>query len=205
MGAGQEAAVTAILAQAEGPLHFTEIARRASEILGKEVDERRAHGALNRDDVWLFDRGTYGLLDHCPFPSSKRQSICRVVEHMLYQAPTNKQWHSEEIIDELTAQFPSRLEDLDPYVLRMCIEHSPKITFLNRMVWARSDSGLEVGDRIETTDSFIQILEEVGEPLSSQELKQRLSEIRGVAENMQIRGNDRLVAVGPNLWGLSEW
>ena len=204
-GRSAESAVTAVLAQAEEPLHFTEIAKRASEILGKEVDERRAHNALNRENVWLFDRGTYGLIDHCPLSSSKRQSICRVVEHMLYQAPINKQWHSEEIIDQLTAQFPGLLKDLNPYVLRMCIEHSPKITFLNRMVWARTDSGMTTGDRIETVDSFIQILEEAGEPLSGQELKRRLSEIRGVAENMQIHGNERLVAVGPNLWGLSEW
>ena len=204
-GRSAESAVTAVLAQAEEPLHFTEIAKRASEILGKQVDERRAHNALKRENVWLFDRGIYGLIDHCPLPSSKRQSICRVVEHMLYQAPINKQWHSEEIIDQLTAQFPGVLEDLDPYVLRMCIEHSPKITFLNRMVWARADSGMKAGDRIETIDSFIQILEEAGEPLSGQELKRRLSEIRGVAENMQIHGNERLVAVGTNLWGLSEW
>ena len=204
-GRSAESAVTAVLAQAEEPLHFTEIAKRASEILGKQVDERRAHNALKRENVWLFDRGIYGLIDHCPLPLSKRQSICRVVEHMLYQAPINKQWHSEEIIDQLTAQFPGVLEDLDPYVLRMCIEHSPKITFLNRMVWARADSGMKAGDRIETIDSFIQILEEAGEPLSGQELKRRLSEIRGIAENMQIHGNERLVAVGTNLWGLSEW
>ena len=170
-GRSAESAVTAVLAQAEGPLHFTEIAKRAGEILGKEVDERRAHNALKRENVWLFDRGTYGLIDHCPLPSSKRQSICRVVEHMLYQAPINKQWHSEEIIDQLTSQFPGVLEELDPYVLRMSIEHSPKITFLKRMVWARADSGMTVGDRIETIDSFIQILEEAGEPLSGQELK----------------------------------
>ena len=204
-GSSAESAVTAVLAQAEGPLHFTEIAKRASKLLCKEVDERRAHNALNRQNVWLFDRGTYGLIDHCRLPSSKRKSICRVVENLLYQAPINKQWHSKEIIEQLTAQFPDVSEELDPYVLRMCIEQSPKITFLNRMVWARADSGMAIGDRIEMSDSFIQILEEAGEPLSGQELKRRLSKIRGVSENMQIHGNERLVAVGTNLWGLSEW
>ncbi len=64
---------------------------------------------------------------------------------------------------------------------------------------------MRVGDRIETTDSFIQILEEEGKPMSAQELKHRLSEIKGVSENMQIHGNERLIAVGPNLWGLSDW
>ena len=204
-GKSAEAAVKAVLAQAESPLHFTEIAKRASELLDKEVDERRAHSALNQDDIWLFDRGTYGLIDHCKLPSSNRKNICHVVEHMLYQAPINKQWHSKEIIEQLTAQFPDGSEELDPYVLRMCIERSPKITFLNRMVWARADSGMTIGDRIETTNSFIQILEDAGEPLSAQELKRRLSEIRGVAESMQIHGNERLVAVGTNLWGLREW
>ncbi len=204
-GKSAEAVVKAVLAQAEGPLHYTEIAKRASELLDKEVDERRAHSALYQDDIWLFDRGTYGLIDHCKLPSSKRKNICHLVEHMLYQAPINKQWHSKEIIEQLTAQFPDGSGELDPYVLRMCIERSPKITFLNRMVWARADSGMATGDRIETTNSFIHILEEAGEPLNGQELKRRLTKIRGVAENMQIHGNERLVAVGTNLWGLSEW
>ena len=35
--------------------------------------------------------------------------------------------------------------------------------------------------------------------------KGRASVIRDVAENMQIHGTERLVAVGPNVWGLSEW
>ena len=69
-GISAEAAMAAVLAQAEGPLHFSEIANRASELLGKKVDERRAHNALMQGNVWLFDRGTYGLIDHCPLPSS---------------------------------------------------------------------------------------------------------------------------------------
>ncbi len=204
-GKSAESAVAAVLSQAECPLHFTEIAKRASELLGKTVDERRAHGAVNKKDVWLFDRGTYGLIDHCPIPESRRKSILRLVEHMLFQGPINKQWHSKNIIEELVRKYPAIPNELDPYVLRMCIEGSGKILFLNRMVWARSDSGMKVGDRIETSDSFIQILEEEGRPLSGHELKRRLSQIRDVAEDMQIHGNDRLVAVAPNVWGLSEW
>jgi len=204
-GKSADSAVEAVLSQAECPLHFTEIAKRASELLGKTVDERRAHGAVNKKDVWLFDRGTYGLIDHCPIPESRRKNIRRIVEHMLYQGPINKQWHSKNILEELVNKYPALPEDLDPYVLRMCLEGSDKLLFLNRMVWARSDSGMKVGDRIETTNSFIQILEEEGRPLSGQELKRRLSEIRDVSDDMQIHGNDRLVAVGSNLWGLVEW
>ncbi len=101
--------------------------------------------------------------------------------------------------------FPGVPEELDPYVLRMCIEDSEKISFLNRMVWARSDSGLSSEHRVDLADAFIQILEEAGEPLSGKELKSRLSEIRGVDDNMQIHPNDRLECVRPNIWGLKEW
>ena len=47
------------------------------------------------------------------------------------------------------------------------------------------------------------ILEEAGKPLSDKELKRRLSNIRGVADNMQIHFNERLLNVVPNVWGLS--
>jgi hypothetical protein len=204
-GKSAESAIAAVLAQAESPLHFSEIAKRAGDILGSSVDERTTHNALGREGVWLYDRGTYGLIRHCPISETKRQSICRLVEHMLYEGPINRQWHSSEIIDRLMERFPGAPQDLDPYVLRMCIEKSKKIVFLKRMVWARADSGMTVGDRIDTTDSFIQILEQAGEPLTGAELKRRLSEIRGVSENMQIHGNDRLITVAPNVWGLSDW
>ena len=204
-GKSAESVVAGILAQAEEPLHFSEIAKRATEIMGKPVDERRAHAAVIAKGVWLYDRGTYGLIDHCPLPESKRKSICQIVEHLLYQGEINKQWHSKEIIDELKKVTQAVPKELDPYVLRMCIEGSRKINFLNRMVWARADSGLSSEDRIDVSDAFIQILEEVGEPLSGRDLKKRLSEIRGVDGNMQIHANDRLVAVGPNFWGLSDW
>lgn len=204
-GKTAESAVAAVLAQAEKPLHYSEIALRASELLGNKVEERRAHGAVNTADVWMFDRGTYGLIDHCPIPESRRMSIRSMVEQILYQSPINKQWHSKEIIECIAESFPILSKEINPYTLRMCIEGSDKILFLKRMVWARSDSGMGVGDRIETIDSFIEILEKEGKPLSGQVLKAKLSEIRGVAGDMQIHGNERLVAVGPNIWGLSEW
>jgi hypothetical protein len=204
-GKSGESSVAAALAQAEGPLHYSEIARRATKILGKKVDARLAHNAMMTDGICLFDRGTYGLISHCPLLEKQRLRIRDWVEKMLYEGPINRQWHSREIIEALGKAFPDIAAKLDPYILRMSIEESPKLVFLNRMVWARSDSGMDVGDRIETNESFIHILEEAGEPLSGSELKQRLSMIRGVSENMQIHGNERLVAIGPNIWALSEW
>ncbi len=204
-GKSAESAISTVLTQAESPLHFTEIAKRASELLGKKVDERRAHGAVSQKGIWQFDRGTYGLIKHCPLSESERLSIRLVVENIFYRGPINKQWHSTEIVELLGEKSHNLPEKLDPYVLAMSIRESKKILYLGRMVWARSDSGMETNDRIQTTESFIQILESAGKPLTGQELKQRLLEIRGINKHMQIHGDERLVAVGPNIWGLSEW
>ena len=204
-GKSAESAIAAVLAQAEKPLHYTEIAKRASDILGKEVDERRAQNALMNDGAWLYDRGTYGLKDHCPLSEKKRELVRTVAEKLLYQGPINRQWHSREIINQIQLASKIDCSELDPYVLRMCLESSEKLVFLNRMVWARSDSGMDSGDRIETAELIIKILEDAGEPLSGSELISRLSKVRGVSDHMQIHASDRIVAVAPNVWGLSEW
>ena len=206
-GKSAESVIHTVLAQAETPLHFTEIAKRASELLGKKVDERRAHGSVTQQKgVWQFDRGIYGSIDHCPLSESERLLIRSIVEDIFYQGPINKQWHSTEIIELLAEGDSHNLPTtLDPYVLKMSIKESKKILYLGRMVWARSDSNMEAGDRIPTTESFIQILESAGKPLTGQELKQRLIKIRGINKHMQIHEDERLVAVGPNIWGLREW
>jgi hypothetical protein len=204
-GKSVESVIKGVLAQANQPLHYTEITRRVSEALEKEVDVRRVHNALMMDTIWMFDRGTYGLIDHCPIPESRRMSIRSAAEELMYQEAINKQWHSKILTQQIGKKYPLLSIDLDPYTLRMSIQGSPKILYLRRMVWARSDSGMDVGDRIETTESFIQILEEVGKPLSGKELKRRLSEIRSVAEGMQVHGNERMIAVAPNVWGLRDW
>ncbi len=198
--------IMTVLSRAESPLHHSEIVRRVTNLLGKKADKNSVHGALNRIPVvWLYSRGTYGLIDHCPLQFPERKNVCNKVEEIIYSAPINKQWHSHEITVQLADYFPDLKKILNPYVLRMCIQDSPKIIYLGRMVWARSDSGMCVGDRLETTDAFIAILEDAGKPLSSQELKQRLSKVRGVSNNLQVHGNERLVQVGRSLWGLSDW
>lgn len=204
-GKSAESAIAAVLAQAEKPLHYSEIAKRASDLLGKEVDERRAQNAVMNDGAWLYDRGTYGLIDHCPLSEKKRELVRTEAEKLLYEGPINRQWHSREIINQIQLRSKNDFSRLDPYVLRMCLENSEKLVFLNRMVWARSDSGMESGDRIETAELIIKILEDAGEPLSGAELISRVSRVRGVPEQMQIHASERLIAVSPNVWGLSEW
>ena len=162
-GGSAELAIAAVLREAEAPLHYKEIANRASRKLGREVASGRVQGLLYRltytthlcvaskrtqgaaanQRTWLFDRVVFGLIGHCPLQLSVRQEIRSQVEDMLFEGEINKQWHSTEIIKQLRQQYPSTPASLDPYVLRMCIEESDRIVFLRRMVWARADSGLQ--------------------------------------------------------------
>lgn len=204
-GRSAQSAVSAVLHQAESPLHYDEIARRASEILGKKVDVRRAEGAALSSGAKLYGPSTAGLKVHNPISSSLCQSIRLIVEHKLYEGPINKQWHSNELIEELRAGNLNIPDDLDDYLLGIILDDSEKITYLNRMVWARADSGLNSGDRIEVADAIVNIIEDAGHPLTGKEIREKLSEVRGVSQYMQVYPSERVMAVGPNIWGLVEW
>jgi hypothetical protein len=204
-GNSAESLVDAVLSQSDTPLHYSEITRRAMVIAERKVEIRRIHNACDKEDIFLFDRGTYGLIGHCPLPLLKREEIRKIVENVLYQGPINKQWHSKNIIKEVLKTFSDVPNKIDPYVLRMCIGGSDKILFLGRMMWARSDSGMEKNDRVKINDSFIKILEEEGKPLSGSELKRRLSGVRDIPKSTQFFEDEQIVSVGANVWGLRKW
>ncbi|HIF5859179.1 sigma factor-like helix-turn-helix DNA-binding protein [Vibrio parahaemolyticus] len=201
-GRTAEAAVSAVLTQAEKPLHYSEIAERASEVLGRPVNERLAHNATPRLGGKLFGRGVYGLSHLNPLSDRMCNNIRLVVSKIIYDGPLMKQWHCGEIITQLKVQFPSLPPELDHYILNMILENEKKLNYLNRMVWARADSGQSKDDRVDMADAFTRILEENGGPLKGSEIKSRLQGIRGVTENLQIQPTDRMILLGRDYWGL---
>ena len=203
-GKSAESAVTAVLEQAESPLHYSEVAKRASEILGKAVDDRRAQNALVAQRAKLYGRGIYGLERFNPLSERMCNNIRLVVSKMMYQGPPMRQWHSNGILNKLREQFPSLPEELDAYVLNIILEKEDRLSYLNRMVWARTDSKQCPDDRIDMADAFTKLLEENGAPMMGSDLRDKLKEIRGVGDGQQIQPNDRMIQVGPELWGLIE-
>ncbi|MGF1742041.1 hypothetical protein L4C34_13345 [Vibrio profundum] len=201
-GRSAEAAVSAALTKAEKPLHYSEIAEMATVILGRPVNERLAHNAVQRLGGKLFGRGVYGLSHFNPISERMCKNIRLVVSKIIYDGPIMKQWHCGEIITQLKNQFPGLPPELDHYILNMILEDEDKLNYLNRMVWARSDSGQSKDDRVDMADAFTKILEDNGGPLKGNEIKVRLQEIRGVTDNLQIQPTDRMILVGPDYWGL---
>lgn len=200
-GKSAEHAVSAVLEQAEGPLHYSEVTSRASIILGREVDERRVQNALMAQKAKLFGRGTYGLKRHNPLKKDISERIGIVVEKMIYEGPIMKQWHSSELINILREKYPSIPDELDSYILNIILDEREKLTFLNRMIWARADSNQTPNDRIDIADAYTRLLEDNGAPMKGSVLRRKITEIRGVNE-LQIQPNQRMLQVGPDTWGL---
>jgi len=203
-GVSGESAVQAVLLQAECPLHFTEVAVRATELFGRTVDGRLAQNALVRQGAKLFGRGIYGLERFNPISPRMCNNICLVVINLMYAGPLMKQWHANEILTALQSKFSALPEELDSYILNIILGNSDKLVYLNRMVWGRSDSNQSVNDRIDMADAFTQILEENGKPLRGKEIKERLADIRGVSKNLQLQPTERMIQIGPDFWGLVE-
>lgn len=201
-GRSAESAVAAVLSKAEKPLHYSEIADRASEIYGREVNERLAHGASPRLGAKLYGRGIYGLPYHNPISDRMCKNLRLIVSKMIQDGPLMKQWHCAEIIKKLKEKFTALPEELDHYILNIILEDVDNLTYLNRMVWARADSGQSADDRVDMADAFTKILEDNGAPLKGKDLKSRLRSIRGVVENLQIQPSDTMIQVGPDYWGL---
>jgi hypothetical protein len=203
-GISAESIVQAVLQQAEGPLHYSEVALRATELLSRPVDERRALNALMSQGAKLYGRGIYGLAKFNPVSPRMCKNIQLVVEKMMYDGPLMKQWHATEMLTKLQVKFSALPEGLDSYVLNIILQSSDKLTYLNRMVWVRSDSNQSANDRVDMADAFTKILEDNGAPLRGKELKARLAVIRGVSKNHQLHPTERMIQVGPDRWGLME-
>ncbi len=203
-GVSAESAVQAVMLQAESPLHFAEVAVRATKLLGKPVDDRLAQNALMRQGAKLYGRGIYGLEKFNPISPRMCDSIRIVVCNLMYEGPRMKQWHANEILTTLQAKFPALPKELDNYILNIILQGSDRLVYLNRMVWGRMDSNQSVSDRVDMADAFTQILEENGGPLKGKEIKQRLADIRGVSKNLQLQPTERMIQIGPDFWGLIE-
>jgi hypothetical protein len=197
-------ATLAVLHQAESPLHFSVVAERVCKQFGKKVTAPQVNSCLHKVGAKLFDRGIYGLPHFNPISEGTCQYIRVVVETLTNNGPLMKQWHSTEFLRLLKEKFPALPEDINQYILNMILEGSEKLTYLNKNVWARSDSDQSSANRVDMADAFAKILEDAGKPLKGKDIKSRLEEVRGVHDSLQILANERMLQVGPDTWGLIE-
>jgi hypothetical protein len=200
-GRGADQVVEAVLLDASGPLHFTEIAERASARSGKDIDIRRAHNAAASIGI-LLGRGIYGLDHHIKLSDDECEIIRDQLEQIILEGPDDRQWHNSELVSIAAERGLPGIVSLDKYVVDVVLRPSQLLRSLGRMTWSKAIA--TSGNRIDVRQAIVALLQQAGFPLSSNEIRQRLVALRGVSENFQIYSSGAIVRVDSRRWGLND-
>ena len=202
-GRGADQLVEAILAESDTPLHYTEIAERARIRDGRILDVRRAHSAA-ANVGFLFARGTYGLTRHIPLSDEQMTQLRSEAEDIVCSDSPGRQWHSSEILSEMLERMGGSFDGLDKYVLDIALTSSEMLKSLGKMVWVAAAADTDNQPRIDVYQAVVAIVQAAGHPLSTAEIKERLTAVRGVNELFQISAIDPLIRVQPGIWGIND-
>ncbi len=204
MGFGKTAQslILSILEASDTPLHVDEICKRANEISHDSYSINSIRNVAS-DVGFLFGRGIYGLLKHCPLTPAEMQSIRAEVEDIMSGGGAQKQWHSNELLDELLDRSLAFEGRLTKYIINMSLVGSPNIVYLKRMIYGMKGQWSEsVESRLNVRQAVIALLEAEGRPMTTDEVRARLAEGRGVNVHFQIFPSSPLIRIKPGVWGL---
>ncbi|WP_213956749.1 MULTISPECIES: DNA-directed RNA polymerase subunit alpha C-terminal domain-containing protein [unclassified Variovorax] len=204
-GFGKSAAalVSGVLQASDTPLHIDEIQRRVRTHSTYEGTNLRNISRAASEVGMLFGRGTYGLSKHCPLNPSQMQAVRAEVEDIISGGSSSKQWHSSELYDELLNRGFSYEGKLTKYIINMALSSSPSLVYLRRMVWGVRGEWSENADaRLDVRQAIVSLLEDEGKPMSTEKIRSKLIEGRGLNIHFQIWASSPLVRLGPGLWGL---
>ena len=202
-GRGADQLVEAILAESDRPLHYTEIAERARIGRGRSLDSRRAHSAA-ANVGYLFARGTYGLARHVPLSHEQMFLIRGEAEDIVCSETPGRQWHTSELLSEISERLNGGIEGLDKYVLDIALGESRMLKSLGRMTWIAVGTDSDDQSRIDVHQAVVTIIQAAGRPLCVGEIKDRLTALRGVNENFQIFPIDPLIRMESGRWGIND-
>jgi hypothetical protein len=202
-GRTAEAVVAAILECAGHPLHYEEIYRRSKLVSDRDHEERSLHHAA-RNVAVLYNRGTYGLLSHCPLTVKELALIEAEVEDIAAGADSSKQWHTSELLDELLERGFDFDGQLTKYIINIALRNSKSFANMRRMIWGYKDNWQDsAASRLDMRQAVMALLEEAGRPLNTLELREKLEGDRGLNNHFQIHPQGNLIRLGTGLWGLA--
>lgn len=199
-GRGADQVVEAVLLDAATPLHYSEIADRARERSGRDIDVRRAHNAAAATGI-LLGRGVYGLERHLKLTKEMRDDLRDRLEEIISDGPDDRQWHASELLARITDSNVPYVEFVDKYVIDYVLGSSSALRRLGRMAWAKASSSMA---RIDVRQAVTALLQHSNRPLTANEIRQRLIAIRGVGDHFQIQPSDFIVRLPEGHWGLND-
>lgn len=195
--------VLAVLQASAMPLHIDKIENQIrTHTIYKEINASSIRRAASEVGL-LFGRGTYGLLKHCPLDPSQMLAVRAEIEDIVSGGLPSKQWHSSELYDELLNRGFSYEGKLTKYIINIALANSNCLVYLRRMIWGiRSKWNDNADARLDVKQAIVSLLEEEGKPMSTEQIRSRLIEGRGLNTTFQIWASSPLVRLGPGLWGL---
>jgi hypothetical protein len=203
-GRGAEQVVLAVLQGSEVPLHYSDIAKMASERAGHEIEVRRAHTAAANAAV-LLGRGIYGVRRHIPLTDGQFATLGDLAEEMVLSGPGDRQWHAIEILGVVADELGEEFTGVDQYIISASLEERQTVESLGRMVWKPVEGeNVDSGSRIDIRQALVLLLEEAGMPLRTNDLRDRLNNYRGTSGALQIMPYEPMIRVSRGLWGLND-
>ncbi|HUW29622.1 MAG TPA: DNA-directed RNA polymerase subunit alpha C-terminal domain-containing protein [Sulfuriferula sp.] len=203
-GKSVDVLVEAILADSDRPLHFQEIARVLYERYGRNVDVRRAHNSAG-DCAFLYGRGTFGLLKHCPLSTNELELVREETQEIIAQGTSGRQWTCAELVNVLSEQGLDLDGRLNHFVLNIALRDSRELAYLGRFVWTLStNASLGTAHRINMRQAVTSLLMQAGGPMTTSEIKEALMHDRGLGDTFQLHPGGSLIRVNSSQWGLIE-
>lgn len=201
-GRGVDQVVEAVLLESDEPLHYSEIATKATARIGREIDERRVHNAA-AEVGYLFGSGMYGMLKHLSVPRAEWESLAEEAAEIVVESALDRQWHTSELIVALEERGVWLPDGFDKYQLDIALKETGQLHTLGRMVWTHNGADAD-GVRVDIRQAVIAVLQNAGEPLSTAELRQRVVAVRGINQGMEFQVRDPLIKLNSQLWALND-
>lgn len=201
-GKTAQAIIVGILEGSEAPLHVEDIWAKAKNISSDNYSINTIRNIAS-DVGYLFGRGTYGLMKHCPLTSDELHAIRSEAEDIMAGGGPQKQWHSNELFDELLDRGFDFEGRLTKYIVNIALDGSTNFVYLRRMIYGLKGQWSDSAEsRLDVRQAVCALLEEVGHPLTTDEVRQGLAKGRGVNVHFQIFPAAPLIRIRPGVWGL---
>lgn len=197
-----DAAIIRILESAHAPMTWNQI----EKLLEPEIIVSTSYFKARLSSLAIkFGRNSYGLMTHCPLPLDELNQIKVVIEEFIAPQSVERQWHSQDFLEVCEVKGIFFSIQLDIYLVNMALLSSSMLQPLGRLVWARKDAqGLSEKRRVGLQRAMVLLLEKSGGPLSTEEIKRQIKEIRGVGHFFQVFPVGRIVQVGKGMWDLND-
>ena len=200
-GLGTDHLVRAILGNSDHPLHYTEVYKKVLQA-GGCADWRSVHNACSKVGLML-GRGTYGTYRHLSLTDCEIKGLIDEVESLIASGEVDRQWHTRELCDYLEENNLNLEGRVNHYILNVALKQSKMLNYLGRMVWGTVASGAKnTANRLDIHQAIVSVLMEAHRPLTTEEIKERLLEERGLNCFFQIQPEGDLVRLGQSYWGL---